>query len=1196
MFLKRLEVIGFKSFADRIGIDFVPGVTAVVGPNGSGKSNVTDAIRWVLGEQSAKSLRGAKMEDVIFAGSESRKPLNFAEVTLILDNSDNRLPLDYNEISVTRRVFRSGDSEYLLNKHTCRLKDIADLFMDSGLGKEAFSIISQGRVDEILNSRPEDRRSIFEEAAGVLKYKQRKKKAEHKLFETDDNLHRVLDILHELDDRMEPLQIQASAATDYLRMSEELKDIELDVIAFDVKRIEDRLVELTAQVDVHTKNEQQLEHQIDLTESNLKQIRQELSNQDTIIDNAQEQLIEASSELERWDGRKQLLAEKRQNTDHQIEKLQLTLQELEGEKNELREQLNDKKEVTETKQQELKKVRAELKQFEHILKQSSAEIEIEMEEWKTTYIERLNEEATVKNELKHLDQQIIQQKEHTEKMQGENSQISEEIMEVEMKKAKSAETLAEIQSQLDMKLKQFRDEQDHYSKDKDTLETKQTMLYQAYQHQQQLRARKESLEALEADFSGFFQGVKEILVAREKGQLEGISGAVAELIQVKPEYAKALETALGASMQHIVTETEQHAQKAIAYLKDKKMGRATFLPKMVMKSRKIQRDALRIVLDHPSYIKTADELVAFEESSRSIVENLLGNVIVVKDLRGASQIAKACQFRYRIVTLDGDIVNAGGSLTGGYTKQQSSVFSRKAELEELTLKLSQMNESIRQAEEQIAQLKGKVENRSKNLEIMKVDGEDIRSKELEMGANLRELETTYKRLKERELITHSEKSHVSGRQEELAVKKEQADKRLQELKIELIQINETIDHLTSMRSKSQNERDQLTEKSAELRSKMAVLTEQVAVAENVVSELTSKLERISSKIDQVTKEMTWYVSGDGQLGPSKEEIGEKLIFWQEKKRSLLFIVNEGKEKRIAIHQKVSHLELQLKKQQHLHKQELDALRAAEVIVNRLDVEQSTLHTHLYDQYQLAIEDIDYPNMETFNEESSRKKVKLLKQSIEELGPVNIVSIEEFERVSERHAFLTEQRQDLLDAKGTLHEAIKEMDEEMTVRFSETFFAIRTQFGRVFRELFGGGQADLVLTNPEELLETGIDIVAQPPGKKLQNLSLLSGGERALTAIALLFAILNIRPVPFCILDEVEAALDESNVVRYSQYLKKFSHETQFIVITHRKGTMEGADVLYGITMQESGISKLVSVKLAEEQEQPILVAQGSESG
>ncbi|MET0786604.1 MAG: AAA family ATPase, partial [Paenisporosarcina sp.] len=448
MFLKRLEVVGFKSFADRIGIDFVPGVTAVVGPNGSGKSNVTDAIRWVLGEQSAKSLRGAKMEDVIFAGSDSRKALNFAEVTLILDNADQRLPLDYAEISVTRRVFRSGDSEYLLNKQSCRLKDINDLFMDSGLGKEAFSIISQGRVDEILNSRPEDRRSIFEEAAGVLKYKLRKKKAEHKLFETDDNLHRVLDILHELDDRMEPLQMQSSAASDYLRMSEELKDIELGVIAFDLRRIENQLIELNKQVTEQSANESTLDALIDETESQLIQSRQLLSEQDTIIDGAQEQLVEASAELERWDGRKQLLAEKRQNTDQQIEKLQQNIRDFDEEKSELENEYAQKLQSAKNRQQELLQKRTELKQLDHLLKQSSAEIESEMEEWKTTYIERLNEEATVKNELKHLDQQVVQQMEQTEKMKGENSLISEELHVVDSNRSNVANSLAVISKQL----------------------------------------------------------------------------------------------------------------------------------------------------------------------------------------------------------------------------------------------------------------------------------------------------------------------------------------------------------------------------------------------------------------------------------------------------------------------------------------------------------------------------------------------------------------------------------------------------------------------------------------------------------------------------------------------------------------------------------------------------------------------------
>lgn len=1192
MFLKRLEVIGFKSFADRIGIDFVPGVTAVVGPNGSGKSNVTDAIRWVLGEQSAKSLRGAKMEDVIFAGSESRKPLNFAEVTLILDNADERLPLDYNEISVTRRVFRSGDSEYLLNKQSCRLKDITDLFMDSGLGKEAFSIISQGRVDEILNSRPEDRRSIFEEAAGVLKYKLRKKKAEHKLFETDDNLHRVLDILHELDGRLEPLHMQASAATDYLRMSEELKEVDLGLISFDLNRIEKLLNEVKLEVDAHEKLRKELDQSIEKLEVDLLSIKGELTEQDQVIDDAQESLVEASSEHERWGGRKLLLAEKRQNMDQQMEKLQFTIEELEADKSQLTKILAEKQKGMAEHKVELRSVQHEVKQLDQLLKQSSAEIELEIEDHKSTYIDLLNEEATVKNELKHLENQLLQQNQFKDKMSSEHKQIATDLKQVGEHKREVEQQLELIRNQLEAKLTIYKELQGSSLKDKDILESKQKILYQAYQHQQQLKARKESLEALEADFSGFFQGVKEVLVARESGQLTGITGAVAELIQVKSEYAKALETALGGAMQHIVTETDQDARKAIAFLKNKRSGRATFLPKSVMKSRKIQAEGLRSVMGHPSFIQTADQLVTFDHSSTSIVENLLGNVIVVKDLQGASQIAKSIQYRYRVVTLDGDIVNAGGSLTGGFTKQQSSVFSRKAELDELSVKLTAMDQSIQTAEIQVATLKKSIERQATELESVRTESEEGRVKELEISSNLRELETTFKRLNERVLISNSETKDVSSRYQQAAEKKNQAKQRLDELKVELDTINETILRLTSLKSKTLSERDQLTEKMAELRSKQAVLTEQVKVSEQSVAELQENEHKVSQKLDHSIEEMKWYESGDNQLGPTPEEIDNQLNDWTIKKETLTQLIMSGREKRAQIHIQLQQLELLLKKNQHLHSQQLHALRAAEVKMNRYELEQAALFSQLEENYHLSADDLELPDSDAFEEDVARKKVKLLKQSIEELGPVNVAAIDEFDRVSERHSFLTDQRQDLLDAKETLHEAIKEMDEEMTARFSDTFKAIRTQFSRVFRELFGGGQADLILTDPTDMLETGIEIIAQPPGKKRQNLSLLSGGERALTAIALLFAILNIRPVPFCILDEVEAALDESNVVRYSQYLKKFSHDTQFIVITHRKGTMEGADVLYGITMQESGISKLVSVKMQEDQ--PTLVAQGSE--
>lgn len=1183
MFLKRLEIVGFKSFADRIGIDFVPGVTAVVGPNGSGKSNVTDAIRWVLGEQSAKSLRGSKMEDVIFAGSDSRKPLNFAEVTLVLDNSDSRIPIDFSEISVTRRVFRSGDSEYLLNKQACRLKDITDLFMDSGLGKEAFSIISQGRVDEILNSRAEDRRTIFEEAAGVLKYKQRKKKAEHKLFETDDNLNRVLDILRELDDRLEPLKMQASAASDFLNMSAELKDIEIALLGQDGQRLSNDLLQLTEELKTHSKNEQDFAAKILSKEEELSEIRKLLTTIDQTIEHAQGELVEASSEVERWEGRKLLMAEKRQNADEKLQALTANSKEEEVKLLQFSKRIEEDRQLLENRQSELSSIRKEMRDIEDLLKRSASEIENEIEEQKSIYIERLNEEATVRNEMKHIEQQMVQQNETSKRMSSRSTEIYEELKSISTERSDKEKELSGIQEQLQRKLEEFQVCQKQLEKEKVSLDEKQEMLYKAYQLQHQLKGRKETLEELEADFSGFYTGVKEILVAREKGELTGIDGAVAELVQVEGEYAKALETALGAALQHIITDTDDSARKAIQWLKSKRVGRATFLPRTTMKSRKIQPSSLTTIKTHPAFINTADELVIAEPKYRDIVENLLGNVIVAKELKGATQIAKACGYRYRVVTMDGDVVNAGGSLTGGAVKQQSSLFSRKAELEQLTGKLASLEITIISAETAVSDLKASVAELTAKLSVERTEGEELRKLEMDVTSALRELGTAEKSLKDRVSLFESEKSDATGLKSSLEVRKAEAEKRQSELKAELNEINDVIEKLTLLKNESQAKRDEMTETFAELRSKAAVLQEQVSNLRQQIDHSEQEQSETQIRLERISQEMAWFRNGEGANGPTEEEISAAILKWQSEKERLTNKITNGKEERSKEQERMENAELKLKELQQIHKIHADALRSSEIRQNRLEVERSTLASKLEETYELSIEEAAEYSL-TLPEDEARRTVKLLKQSIDELGPVNIGSIEEYERVSERHAFLTEQREDLLEAKETLYQTISEMDEEMTTRFGETFYAVRREFQSVFRELFGGGHADLVLTDPELLLETGVDIVASPPGKKLQNMSLLSGGERALTAIALLFAILNIRPVPFVILDEVEAALDEANVLRYSRYLKKFSEETQFIVITHRKGTMEGADVLYGITMQESGISKLVSVKLTEEAE------------
>lgn len=1180
MFLKRLEVMGFKSFADRIGIDFVPGVTAVVGPNGSGKSNVTDAIRWVLGEQSAKSLRGAKMEDVIFSGSESRKPLNFAEVTLILDNTDGQIPLDYSEISVTRRVFRSGESAYLLNKQNCRLKDITDLFMDSGLGKEAFSIISQGRVDEILNSKAEERRSIFEEAAGVLKYKQRKKKAEIKLNETDENLNRVLDILHELDGRMEPLQIQASTARDFLDMNEQLKDADIALLAHDAENLQRELQLLAQEARMHTEKEQQLSTEINEKERLVASIRKTLFAMDSKIDKAQNALVEASAESEKWQGRKLLMSEKKSNAHRQAQQLQEGLAAEQQENELLKKKHSEQLVLLEERKAERQNMRSIIQNLEDQLNRSAADIDQEIEEGKSVYIDLMNEQATVKNELKNIGLQEQQLSESTGRIRSQRTDFTEQLSKLEAEKQQAEKKHQEVQEQLTTKRQQYKDRDAAYQKNKQSFDQKQKMLFQAYQSQKQLEARIETLQELEADFSGFFQGVREVLVAREKGQLQGIRGAVAEIAQVEKAYAKAIETALGASSQHIVTENEQHARQAIDFLRTKRAGRSTFLPMTVMKPRHIPEHVEASISKHPSYIKMAFELVQYDSQYAMIIENLLGNVIIAEDLKGATAIAKSIGNRYRVVTLEGDIVNAGGSMTGGANKTQASFFTRKAELEQLLLQATELKETIWTAEKTVQNEQTEVKEAEEELRILQLEGEKYRDAEAESAIVLREIEAVFKTTFERFQLFEAEQKNKQVDLSAITGRKETASARLEAIADELQAITVKIDELTLFKQQNELARDQILEKLAEQKSLYAVTKERVAQLTASEAELLERLEKSNQKLQDHQKELHWIQSEAATKVYSDEEILLEIKSWADKKQQIQLTVNETKEQRVDQQANLNDVEESLKEQQRIYKGYVEAIRIYEVKSTRLEVQIQSLLSQLETNYQLTLEQAK--EFELMDEEAAvRRKVKLLKQSIEELGPVHIGAIEEFEHVSDRHAFLTEQRNDLNEAKDTLRTLIREMDEEMTSRFDDTFHAIRIQFQRVFKELFGGGSADLVLTNPKDMLMTGVEIIAQPPGKKLQNLSLLSGGERALTAIALLFAILNVRPVPFCVLDEVEAALDESNVVRYSQYLKKFSEDTQFIVITHRKGTMEGADVLYGITMQESGISKLVSVKLEE---------------
>lgn len=1184
MFLKRLDVVGFKSFAERIAVDFVSGVTAVVGPNGSGKSNIIDAVRWVLGEQSAKSLRGGKMEDVIFAGSDSRKPLNFAEVTLTLDNEDHQLPIEYNEVSVTRRVYRSGDSEFYINKQSCRLKDIVDLFMDSGLGREAFSIISQGKVEEILNSKAEERRTIFEEAAGVLKYKTRKKKAESKLNETGENLNRVNDILHELESQVEPLKIQASIAKEYLEKKDELQNFEVALTVFEIEELNNKWEALKKQLEIHQDKEMGLSSQVQKEEAILEEMRDQLSALDESINDLQNVLLKATEELEKLEGRKEVLKERKKNASNNKEQLEKNIEELTSKKIKLEEQkkLLEKEYDVHTKSAaDLKK---KLKEKTELVNQFNINIEETIDSLKSDYIELLNEQATSRNELSLLEQQLGQQKAKNLKLDDENRKYIDERQTILEEKKKTEEQLRKIEAQLEEQVHSYRDHQRKLELLRDQYQKQETTLYQAFQYLQKAKSRKETLEEMEEDYTGFFQGVREVLKAR-KTKLSGIEGAVAELIQVPKEYELSIETALGGAMQNIVVSTEIDGRKAIEYLKKNRFGRATFLPLNIIKGKGLTPNQLDMIRTSSAFVGIAADLVEIEPKYRSIISNLLGNVIITTDLQGANDIAKLLQYRYRIVTLDGDIVNPGGSMTGGTTKQSStSLISRKGELDDLKEKILSMEEKTSKLEQHVKNLKQDLTNGEKALEEMRSFGEQLRLKEQELKSEMRQIELAEKNLNEKLQIYDMERQESNSTVNSVDQRMKELTELLATLAEKIEKLNEEIERLTRKKNNQNTSKDELLTEISELKAELAVKNEQLVSSREKLENVKNEYEEVISKKANFEEELGWLEgemtnshSGEEELSQAAEK---KLI----DKTETTKLISIRREERMQLQAKLEDAELNIKELKRQHKGLVEVVKDEEVKINRLDVDLENRLNRLREEYMLTFDAAkeQYPLQITLEE--ARKRVKLIKLAIEELGTVNLGAIDEYERVSERYQFLMEQQADLVSAKETLLQIIDEMDEEMKKRFEQTFNAVKFHFEPIFKALFGGGRAELKLTDPNDLLNTGVDIVAQPPGKKLQNLGLLSGGERALTAIALLFAILKVRPVPFCILDEVEAALDEANVYRFSKYLKKFSVETQFIVITHRKGTMEEADVLYGVTMQESGVSKLVSVRLEESKE------------
>ncbi len=1180
MFLKRIEVKGFKSFGEPIQVDFDQGVTAVVGPNGSGKSNISDGIRWVLGEQSARSLRGAKMEDVIFAGSDTRKAVNVAEVSLVLDNEDEHLAIDYSEVRVTRRLYRSGDSEYLLNGTTCRLKDVTDLFLDSGLGREAYSIIGQGKIEEILSSKAEQRRLIFEEAAGVLKYKTRKQTAEKRLNQTEENLHRVNDILNELEDQVEPLREQAAIAKEFIRLKEEQENLDIAVTTEEISQLHtewesqsEELKKLKAMIGEQRK-------QLAVNEDELESIREKQRLSREKSSSIQQRYLQVSEELEKNEGRKGILEEKQRSKQKDEEQSKQLLIQKEAEQEELAKKKDDLEKTYQSLKAKSKDIDSAYQKVEQSLSQSKETIAADIEDAKGDYIEWLNEQASLRNERRYLNEQVEQKQRFSDKSESELATVRQLLESGEQRLELDKTELESTKQQLDEHKHALRTLLQSEEEAKEALFKKETKLYEAYKLLQKIDGRREALQEMEDDFSGFFHGVKEVLKQRER--LTGVVGAVAELIHVPQKVEKAIDIALGGQAQHVIVETEQAARAAIGYLKEQRAGRATFLPVSTIKPRTIPEAVATGLKGQPGFVRLASEAVEVEDSYRPIIESLLGTTIIVEELTSANRIAKQFNHRYRIVTLDGDIVNPGGSMTGGSVKQnQSSLLSRKREKEELDGKKKQLDHAIESLEKQVTNLKeARIEKQQNIQELQKKEQtltieydrvrERYQNKELEMTQSKREYERL-ERLKASEKqegdATKNRLKEIEAGEQRAAAEASKLEKRIEELQLQL-------DHEQLAKEKGQAELTELKVARAEIRQQLTYHQTQLA-------ETVKQFDEVKRVLAIETENYQLLHSTAGEQTITRESLTTLIADANAEKEALSKQLQSLQEEERFYNEQYERLGLENKRNQDELETVLSKSQALEVRVNRLDVDLDYRLNRLREEYELSYEGAkqQYSLREPLDD--SRKQLALLRRSIEELGVINLGAIDEYDRINGRYQFLTAQKTDLLDARQSLDQAIDEMDEEMSKRFMTTFVSIRTHFQEVFVKLFGGGDADLILTDPNAPLTTGIDIVARPPGKKKQQLGLLSGGERALTAIALLFAILQVRPVPFCVLDEVEAALDEANVSRFAQYLREFSTRTQFIVVTHRKGTMEGADVLYGVTMEESGVSRIVSVRLEE---------------
>ncbi len=1178
MYLKSLELQGFKSFADKTTLEFKPGITVVIGPNGSGKSNISDAIRWVLGEQSVKALRGSKLEDVIFAGTQARKSVSFAEVDITIDNSDGKLPVDYSEVTVTRRVYRSGESEFYINKHQCRLKDIVELFMDTGIGRDGYSIIGQGRIDEILSSKSEERRHIFEEAVGIVKYRTRKEEAEKKLENTQQNLLRINDIVKEIGTQIGPLGEQAEKAKKYLELRDNLRYIEVGLLISNIKKGEMKLKDLVAQVEeaegqVNDENEKLANFQ-----TLKEEIRATVETLTNDVEKLQNNIFEVQNSIEKEKADKGIFLERiahnKENDEKfakEIEEFKTKITELEQEKEDRKTRkdrlFNDKKRFEEElaeKEAEFNKLSetltGEQKKIEDLKNNIMKNIDLKFEKMEILSDLTSNLEADTRR-IKQIDEEISDNIHELdkEKMKREDALLALNKVTKERNELSSkVDELSEIRLEYSEKVKKFEDDIRSKLSEINVKESRHKFLVET-----------------EREFEGYNRAVKEVLTKCQKDKEFGknICGALASLVSVPSEYETAIEMALGGNIQNVVTETEEDAKRAIEFLKVGNLGRASFLPITAVKGTKLKEN----LKGTKGFIGIASELIEYDAKYDGVIQNLLGKTAVVDNMENGIAIAKKNKYAFRLVTLDGDIINPSGQMTGGSTfKKTTSILSRAREISELEKIIKKLNKEH--------------EKLVKDLEDYKKNAEEALSEFDVIEQQLQEINISYASENEKMNAIDSNIERMNKKIEMLNQEKTKTTEQIGQIKIDVQGIQDLIANAEKENSEWQIVVDEFGSKNAEqqkiindlnsdimdLKISVSSFDESSAsmdeIIERIDQDITNCLENVEKREKEKARMLAENEELQNSIAGNDGEIANKENEIKKLEEELAKLKENRENKNAEVLEVERNIEAQFKTLDILREQ----LNKLEIKKNKIETDIEVIKNKMWEDYETT------PNTAQNYAEvtsSTPREVDNLKEQIKALGTINVNAIEEYKALKDRYEFLNTQKEDLEESEKSLNKIIEDMMDLMKIQFAEQFAVINKNFGEVFAELFGGGQAELILADESNILESGIEINVQPPGKKLQNMMLLSGGERALTAIALLFAILKLNPSPFCILDEIEAALDDINVYRYAEYLKKFSKETQFLVITHRKGTMEAANTLYGATMKEHGVTELVSMQL-----------------